>query len=294
MLTQADIREFLDAARSPLDGEVIRAALVLPRIERGAFDAAPTLKQIARLGAIATLRIERLGDHPSPQAQVDALNALLFDDEGFTGNPTQYDDPRNSFLPDVMERRTGLPIALAVVYIEVGRRAGVQLEGVSFPGHFLVRHHGGGRRSAERDLIVDPFHGGAVLGPSDLRALLRKVAGDDAAFDRRLLVEASTSDTLVRMTTNLKRTYVSMRSFPQARAATDLLLALDPLAVHDLRDRGLLAYHLRDFSAALRDLEGYLAAVSRAGGSVEDEQREEYQQVWEHVKALRRRVAGFN
>ncbi len=252
------------------------------------------LKQITRLGAIATLRIERLGDRPSPQAQVDALNALLFDDEGFRGNVAQYDDPRNSFLPDVIERRTGLPIALAVIYIEVGRRAGVPLEGVNFPGHFLVRHRSSGRRSAERDLIIDPFHAGAVLGPSDLKALLRKVAGDEAAFDRRLLLEASTWDTLVRMTTNLKRTYVSMRSFAHARAATDLLLAMDPLAVADLRDRGLLSYHLRDFGAALRDLEGYLAAVSRSGGPVEDEQREEYQQVWEHVKALRRRVAGFN
>jgi hypothetical protein len=85
-----------------------------------------------------------------------------------------------------------------------------------------------------------------------------------------------------------------MRSFAHARAATDLLLAMDPLAVADLRDRGLLAYHLRDFGAALRDLEGYLAGVSRSGRPVEDEQRDEYQQVWEHVKALRRRVAGFN
>ena len=293
MLTTDDIREFLDAARSPVDGDVIRAALVLPRIERGQYDTAPTLKQITRLGAIATVRIERLGDHPSPQAQVDALNALLFEDEGFHGNIPQYEDPRNSFLPDVLERRTGLPIALAVVYVEVGRRAGVPLQGVNFPGHFLVRHRSG-RRSAERDLIIDPFHGGAILGPSDLRALLRKVAGDDAAFDRRLLVEASDRDTLVRMTTNLKRTYVSLRAYAHARAATDLLLAMDPLSVGELRDRGLLAYHLRDFAPALRDLEGYLAAASRSSGPVDEEQREEYQQVWEHVKALRRRVAGFN
>jgi regulator of sirC expression with transglutaminase-like and TPR domain len=169
----------------------------------------------------------------------------------------------------------------------------VPLDGVNFPGHFLVRHRSG-RRSAERDLIIDPFHGGAVLGPSDLRALLRKVAGDDAEYDRRLLIEASEWDTLVRMTTNLKRTYVSMRSYAHARAATDLLLALDPLAIAELRDRGLLAYHLRDFGPALRDLEGYLAAASRSAGAVDEEQREEYQQVWEHVKALRRRVAGFN
>jgi len=292
MLTPDDIREFLDAARSPVDGDVIRAALVLPRIERGPYDTASALKQVTRLGAIATLRIERLGDRPSPLAQIEALNALLFEDEGYRGNATQYDDPRNSFLPDVIERRTGLPIALAVLYIEVGRRAGVPLEGINFPGHFLVRHRSG-RRSAERDLIVDPFHG-TVIGPSDLKALLRKVAGDEATYDRRLLIEATPFDTLVRMTTNLKRTYVSMRSFAHARAATDLLLALDPLAAGELRDRGLLAYHLRDYAPALRDLEAYLAAVSRAAAPTDEEQRDEYQQVWEHVKALRRRVAGFN
>ena len=299
MLTQADIREFLDAARSPVDGDVIRAALVLPRIERGAYDASSALKQITRLGAIATLRIERLGDRPSPQAQVDALNALLFDDEGFRGNDVEYDDPRNSFLNDVVARRTGLPITLSVVYMEVARRAGLLMEGLNFPGRFLVRCRVARRAPTDPlELVIDPFDRGAVLSDSDCRQLLRRTLGDDATFERHLLAPAGPRQILVRMLGNLKRLYVSMRSFPQARDAVEMILALEPLSVTELRDRGLLSYHLDDYVDALRDLEAYLRAVSRTANvaepSADDESESEHRQIWEHVKTIRRRLASFN
>jgi regulator of sirC expression with transglutaminase-like and TPR domain len=226
--------------------------------------------------------------------QVEALNRLLFDEEGFRGNDEQYEDPRNSYLNEVVSRRKGLPIALCVVYLDVARRAGVPIEGVNYPGHFLVRY----RTSAHhpdhpRDLVIDPFHGGAVLNEADLRSLLRRHAGEEAAYDRRLLHPATRAEILTRMAVNLKRLYVAMRSFPQAKAATDMLLALDPLSTTELRDRGLLFYHLHDFPSALRDLENYLQATAR-GGPPTEELREEVQQIWEHVKTLRRRVAGLN
>jgi len=94
------------------------------------------------------------------------------------------------------------------------------------------------------------------------------------------------------MLLNLKRVYVRMYSFPQARDATELLLAVDPSAKNELRDRGLLAYHLNDFSGALRDLQAYLQLGSR--GRIDEEEREEQAQIWEHVKSLRRRVASLN
>jgi regulator of sirC expression with transglutaminase-like and TPR domain len=96
----------------------------------------------------------------------------------------------------------------------------------------------------------------------------------------------------VRMLLNLKRLYVRWRSFPQARTVTDLLLALSPSAITELRDRGLLAYHMNDFPAALRDLEEYLKLAKL--GESDDEQKKDNQQVWEHVKTLRRRVASLN
>ena len=294
MITADVLRAFADAAVSRDEGDLVRGALLLPLIEYAQVDVTAVTNQLTRLGAIATARIERLGLKPSPVTQVDELNRLLFEEEGFRGNDEQYEDPRNSFLNDVVARRKGLPIALCVVYLDVARRAGVPIEGVNFPGHFLVRY----RTSAHnpdhpRDLVIDPFHEGAILNEADLRQLLRRHAGDEASYDRRLLQGATRDEILTRMATNLKRLYVAMRSFPQAKAATDMLLALDPLSTTELRDRGLLSYHLHDFPAALRDLEAYLQTTAR-GGPPSDDQREEVQQIWEHVKTLRRRVAGLN
>jgi regulator of sirC expression with transglutaminase-like and TPR domain len=195
-------------------------------------------------------------------------------------------------LNEVLERRTGIPITLALIYMEVARRAGLRADGVNFPGHFLVRCAARPGPFYSEDLIVDAFHGGAVLSEDALRALFRRHAGEEAVFDASLLVHATKPQILVRILLNLKRVYVNMRSFPQAREITGLLLAVDPSATHELRDRGLLAYHLNDFSAALRDLQAYLQLSTR--GAANDDERQDYEQIWEHVKTLRRRVASFN
>lgn len=294
MIDNATRSALLAAAQSQGESGLLTATLALPRIERHEVNAERVLTRLTRLGAVATSRVERLSA-AGAREQVEALNTLLFEEEGFHGNTEQYDDPRNSFIDEVLERRTGIPISLAVVYMEVARRAGVLVEGVNFPGHFLLRVPASRRDGEPRDLIVDPFHGGRLLSEADCRQLLRRHLGDDAAYDPKLLAPASTRQIVVRMLTNLKRLYVSMRSFPQARAAVDLIVLLDPLALGELRDRGLLAYHLRDFTAALRDLEAYLRSSSLTGGGAEDEEAaEDYRQIWEHVKTLRRRVAGFN
>ena len=243
-----------------------------------------------------------------------AFNEYFYDEQGFSGNRERYDDPRNSFLNEVLNRRTGIPISLAVVYLEVARRAGLRVAGVNFPGHFLLRAPlaPAGRTSAPRDdddvLIVDPFHKGAFLSEIDCRELLRQHVGDAAAFDRTLLEPATRHQIVVRMLVNLKRLYVRMRSFPQARFISGLLLSVDPSAIVELRDRGLLAYHLQDFAGALRDLEAYLRLLPQAhrrqrgrqSASTDDSDDDapgdesEHAQIWEHVKTLRKRVAGFN
>ena len=298
MMALADglLRSFIDAATSDRDDDLVTGALVMARVEHRDLDARPTLAALTRLGALATRRLERLGDDAPPERRIEALNTLLFEDEGFHGNTERYDDPRNSFLNDVIARRTGIPITLAVVYLEVGRRAGVPLEGVNFPGHFLVRFVHSPADSGHRDFILDPFHDGAILSEVDLRELLRRHAGDEVAYDRRLLATAGKRQILTRMLVNLKRLYVAMRSFPQARTVVELLAAIDPLSLAEVRDRGLLAYHEGDYAAALRDLEAYLRASSRAGTPAEadEDRREEYRQIWEHVKTLRRRIATFN
>jgi regulator of sirC expression with transglutaminase-like and TPR domain len=140
-----------------------------------------------------------------------------------------------------------------------------------------------------------------LLSEADCRELLREHVGDEAAFDRSLLEPTTRHHIVVRMLVNLKRLYVRMRSFPQARFISDLLLTVDPSAISELRDRGLLAYHLQDFAAALRDLEEYLRLSPRPEPIDVDNDDEAAQaesgattELWEHVKNLRKRVAGFN
>ena len=290
--------------------ELATAALAIARVEYPALETAPYLDMLDMLGEQAARRVGR----PAPPAAQDAIrafNEFFYDELGFSGNRDRYDDPRNSFLNEVLTRRTGIPISLAVAYLEVSRRAGLRIAGVNFPGHFLMR----AREASSSDdiLIVDPFHAGAVLSELDCRELLRQHVGDETAFDRALLEPATRTHIVVRMLVNLKRLYVRMRSFPQARFISDLLLAVEPSAIVELRDRGLLAYHLQDFAGALRDLESYLRLLPKpptrsdsmfethddAGApdsDQDDEPREqsEHEQIWEHVKTLRKRVASFN
>ena len=282
--------------------ELAPAALAIARVEYPTLEAQRYLDRLDEMGARAAERLGPISELTSEAIQ--AFNEYLYDEEGFTGNREQYDDPRNSFLNEVLDRRTGIPITLAVVYLEVARRAKLAITGVNFPGHFLLRAPGG---ITGDELIIDPFHGGALLSEFDCRQLLRSHVGEEAAFDRSLLAPATRHDIVVRMLVNLKRLYVRMRSFPQARFASTLLLAADPSAVHELRDRGLLAYHLEDFSSALRDLEEYLRLspgeehdeqdfdIGEEGEESEErDEVDETTRVLDHVKALRRRVAGFN
>jgi len=285
--------QLVNAADRP-GPDLAAPAFLVARVEYPHLDAGPYLDLLDHMGEAAAHRIagEALTDGPLA-ARVEALNQYLFSELGFFGNRERYDDPRNSCLNVVLDRRTGIPITLSLVYIEVARRAGLRAEGINFPGHFLVRIRPDLHTDDPEDgLIVDPFHGGAILSEGDCRGLLRRHLGDEAAFDPSLLAPALRKPILIRMLLNLKRLYVQMRSFPQARQVTGLLLALSPSSLIELRDRGLLAYHMQDYTAALGDLERFLKLAPQA--RLDDEQRAENEQVWEHVKALRRRVASLN
>jgi regulator of sirC expression with transglutaminase-like and TPR domain len=287
------VDELLAASNAP-GTALAQVALVIARIEYPRLDGSPYLATLDAMGEAARLWIGRHLDErgdASQLAAVTSLNRYLFEDQRFVGNRDRYEDPRNSCLNEVLDRRTGIPITLSLVYIEVGRRAGLPVEGVNFPGHFLVRLSAD-MTGIPGGVIIDPFHGGALLSERDCRRLLQKHVGAEVAFSKSLLAPATRSQIIVRMLLNLKRTYVHMRSFPQARDATELLLAMTPSALSELRDRGLLAYHLNDMTGALRDLQTYLKLSSM--GEMDKETREEHQQIWEHVKTLRRRIAGLN
>jgi regulator of sirC expression with transglutaminase-like and TPR domain len=283
------VSALMEASNAP-DSSLARATLLIARIEYPRLDPEPYVARLDAMGEAARRAIERhieaTGD-PSPLAGIKALNDYLFEELQFVGNREHYEDPRNSCLNEVLDRRTGIPITLSVVYMEVARRAGLQVDGINFPGHFLVRCP-----ESRGHLIIDPFHAGALLSEHKCRLLLQKHVGNEVAFSKSLLAPATRHQIIVRMLLNLKRIYVNMRSFPQARDVTELLLAITPSALSELRDRGLLAYHLNDVTAALRDLQTYLKLSSM--GELDKDAREEHQQIWEHVKTLRRRVASLN
>jgi regulator of sirC expression with transglutaminase-like and TPR domain len=283
--------KLLRALDEPGD-ELTPAALVVARLEYPRLDPRSSLARLDALGRDAARRVARAGPAAPAPVRVAAVSRFLYEEQRFTGNRERYDDPRNSFLNEVLERRTGIPITLAIVYIEVARRAGVHVEGVNFPGHFLLRVPDAADAAGGDSIILDPFHDGARLAEADCRRLLEQHVGEEAAFDRRLLEPATRRQIVTRMLVNLKRSYVRLRSMPQARAVADLLVSLDPAALSELRDRGLLAYHMDDFAAALRDLETYLKLTPKS--EADDQSRAEYEQIWEHVKNLRRRVASFN
>jgi regulator of sirC expression with transglutaminase-like and TPR domain len=277
-------------ADEPID--LARGALAIAGLEYPNLDPEPTLHVLDRLARQAAQRLAHTSG--SVHARIAALNGLIFEDEGFAGNRTHYDDFRNSLLNVVIERRVGIPLTLALVYMEVARRAGVEVRGVAFPGHFLMRVPAGTSGGQADDIILDPFDAGAERSQGDCRALLARHLGheddESAPLDPVLLYPCTPRHMLARMLNNLKRTYVELRSFPQARRATSLLLAVDPTRLSELRDRGLLAYHLDDFPAALRDLGDYLRLNTWGDESAPGER----DQIRAHVKTLTRRVAGMN
>jgi regulator of sirC expression with transglutaminase-like and TPR domain len=197
-----------------------------------------------------------------PAAQADALSAYLYAQLGFRGNEQDYYDPRNSLLPDVLERRLGIPITLALVYCEVARRVGVRARGVSFPGHFLVRVDPPGRDDAP--VAVDPFFGGRRLDESALQRLLERASPQQRYAPGEHLAPASARTMLVRMLINLKWIYATRGDFARALLALDRIICLTPDSVPALRERGMLAARLGAVEAARADLSRLLELVPQA------------------------------
>ena len=185
--------------------------------------------------------------------RIDALNRFVFHESGFRGNDTDYYDPRNSYLNQVIERRRGIPITLAIVYITVGNRLGLRLEGVSFPGHFLVK--------CGDELVIDPFLGECISRES-CESRLRRAVGRPIELEPALHLRAATPrEILVRVLTNLKQIFAKQRDFDRALSCCDRILLLVPDAPNELVDRALVYEQLDCTAAAAADLDRFLAVA---------------------------------
>ena len=243
------------------------------------LDAERCIEKIATLAA----RVERrAGGERNPLRLVAAMNLVLFTEEGFRGNSDDYYDPRNSFLNEVLERKTGIPITLSVLYMEVARRAGLNLQGVGFPGHFLVKCPA---EEAADELVIDPFHRGEVTPAGEFASRVREHSGERLAFHPGLLDAVSKRQILQRMLNNLKAIYLKQADYRSCLAVVERLLILDPDSPSEIRDRGIVYFHLECFSQALADLERYLHAAPGAGDA---------KTVREQVAGLRRFIEGMH
>jgi regulator of sirC expression with transglutaminase-like and TPR domain len=248
------------AARLAADDESVSLAEAALRVAaefQPGVALAPVRAELARLGAAAARTVPANGALAARAASLlDYLRGC-----GFRGNEVQYDDPRNSFLPAVLSRRTGIPITLSILYMEVGRRVGLPIEGISFPGHFLVR-----LRLRGGTLVLDPFTGGAPLSEAELRERLKRVIPHGVADDvpvgelpmDQFLEPATNRQILSRLLRNLKGIYLDRRDPARALAAADRIVELTPRAAEEYRDRAAIYLDLECFRAALSDFRTYL------------------------------------
>lgn len=248
MTVSAPRERFAELARGDdADIDLAAAALWIAAEAYPGLDIERYLRMLDELAREAGASV--LAD--APAERVSELLRFLFSEQRFVGNTDDYYDPRNSMLNEVLDRRTGIPISLALLVVEVARRIGLELCGVSFPGHFLVR------TADEPPTLVDAFSG-RILEREECEVLLRKALGKDASLEPEHLRAASAREVLVRMLANLKRIYLQREDLEAALACSDRLLMLLPDTPLELRDRGLIHAGLECFGPALVDLERFV------------------------------------
>jgi regulator of sirC expression with transglutaminase-like and TPR domain len=240
-------------AAPPQRVSLAEGALLIAADEYSGLDIDGYLARIDDMGL--ELR-RRLRSDAGKTETIVALNRYVFEELGFSGNSGDYYDPRNSYLNDVIERRLGIPITLSVLYIEIGGRVGLSLEGVSFPSHFLVKC-----TLRNGAVILDPYAGGASLGLPELQERLKAAVKDiepDPALVASLLAPASPKDVLARVLRNLRAIYETRKEPLKALAASNRIIALTPGGPDEYRDRGELYAGLECYRAAVGDLRQYL------------------------------------
>ncbi len=218
--------------------------------------------ELDSLEALAAKLRDRLPVDFSVTHRLVALNNYLFRELGFSGNMDEYYDPRNSFLNDVLARKTGIPITLSILYLEVGQRLGLKLKGVSFPGHFLVKV-----RVTGGELVLDPYAGGRSLSEEELRERLAQFTDQDTAKELPLedfLEPASPRQILARLLRNLKAIYLDAKDFDKALGVMNRLVILLPDVPEERRDRGLVFARLECPRAAQEDFSHYATVRPQA------------------------------
>ncbi len=252
--TRARLGEAL--RRSDREFELGRAALFIAQEE---YPQLPVERYMLRLDSLAEAVKDRLDDEMAPPVVLGEVIHTLFEREGLRGNKESYHDPRNSFINDVLDRRLGIPLTLGIILLEVGWRLDLPLEGVNFPGHFLVRYRG----SAEH-LLIDPFDQGRIRFESQAQEVLDQQYGGMVRMQPAFLRAASKLDMIRRLLVNLKGLYVNVKDDERALSVVERLLLVQPASPGEGRDRGMLLLRLGREEEAKEQLRQYLDRYPRA------------------------------
>jgi regulator of sirC expression with transglutaminase-like and TPR domain len=263
----------LDEAVFPLD----RAALTIGLEEYPALDIDAYLRKLDTLAARTQVLA---GQDQSSSNILECLKEVLFAQEALRGNTEDYYDPRNSYLNEVLDRKQGIPISISVIYIEVARRIGFQVQGVGFPGHFIVKCAASGR-----EILVDPFNNGRELTVTECQELLDRVYGGSVPMQPAYLSPMEKKSIISRMLFNLKGIYYQREEYNKALSIVERILTLNPGILSEIRDRGLLYMQTSLFAKALADLEHYLAHTDSP---------EDLAYIQGHIKTLRKVVSSGN
>lgn len=234
-----------------------RAALLVAREE---YPQLPVEPYLVRLDVLAEEVRDRLDGETAPPVVLSEVIDHLFARRRFRGNQERFYDPRNCFLNDVLDRGVGIPLTLGIVLLEVGWRLGLNVEGVNFPGHFLVRLQGVAVR-----LLIDPFNSGRMRFEDEAQELLDQQHGGVVRLQPTHLNRASKRDMVVRLLLNLKEIYSREEEYAKALASVERILIVHPTAAGEIRDRGYLLARLGRQDEAMTQLETYLSFAPHAG-----------------------------
>lgn len=251
-MIDAALREFDSLWAGSEQPDLLEAALHVARIGYPDLDLAAVA---ARVEHLAELAAARLADAPSEHMQLLRFNHFFFEELAFRGEQVDYYSPINSFLNVVLDRRSGIPISLSVLFMAIGQRTGLHLSGIGLPAHFVVRHDAAD--PAQR-IYIDPFNRQVLPNREACRRLISRISGREVTLDDEAFAPQPVQAIVLRMLANLKGAYVRAQDFAQAVAVLDRILLLQPDDGRQWRDRGLLHYQLGNLRQASIDLTRYL------------------------------------